>query len=586
MKQRTIQSTLLTTYSIILITAFLTFSTYFVLQEANRIETQTLSGMSQNAANISTSMDNEVEKLNIVSMNVAYSRLIKASFTDYDAISMSGTKMLEDILTTVIGPNKPVDQINLYTMSDYMFASGVNNGIVEEDVKRYSWYRDVISSKRYLIKFTGRDKFISQFFTDIHGKNFISIFRIYYDLFQTPQGVVEVKKNVRQVCWGAIQYEPLHNEKVYIYDSLGNLIYPVLSEKDYFSLVKGNPSDNMIISQDPSKVFYKEYVFSKYSGFTGFTTVIVVEQSQLLFFNADFLLNTGVLTALMIMLSVALSYIAANRITLPIKRIVREVRTFTLAEERKKINIHTKIIELNSLYDEFHKMQKELFESMNNQLLLQNQEMQSRMLALHSQMNPHFLFNSLSAVQSMADEHMTKEIVAMCQSICNILRYISSDKEQLVDLEQELKHTEDYLNCMSIRYHGDFSYELNIPKEMNCVKVPKLCLQLIVENSIKYATSLRPPWHVSVKGQLNKSGFTLSIADNGPGFDEETITAIHKEIRYIRESGLLPTLEIKGMGLKNIYLRFLLLYPQKIVFNIENILPNGACVTIGVEDES
>ena len=115
-------------------------------------------------------------------------------------------------------------------------------------------------------------------------------------------------------------------------------------------------------------------------------------------------------------------------------------------------------IELNELYDSFIEMQHELVDSLNKQLLLKNQEMQSKMLALQSQMNPHFLFNSLQTIQSMADGNMNEEIVIMCQSMSNILRYISSDSDTTVPLSDEIHYTDDFLKCMAIRYSNDLHY--------------------------------------------------------------------------------------------------------------------------------
>ena len=89
--------------------------------------------------------------------------------------------------------------------------------------------------------------------------------------------------------------------------------------------------------------------------------------------------------------------------------------------------------------------------------------MQARMLALQAQMNPHFLYNSLSTIQAMADEGMDRQIMDMCQSMSRILRYISSDKEQLVTVDQEIKYTIDFLKCMKARFDDDLIYNIVIP---------------------------------------------------------------------------------------------------------------------------
>jgi len=276
-----------------------------------------------------------------------------------------------------------------------------------------------------------------------------------------------------------------------------------------------------------------------------------------------------------------IAYFAARHITNPIDLIYKQVASFRLDQAHTKANIHTSIYELNSLNDGFYDMQEKLRESIERQLLLQNQEMQSKMLALQSQMNPHFLFNSISAIQSMAEEGMDKEIIVMCQAIANLLRYISSDSDKLVPLQTELKHTENYLTCMMIRYQEDLTYSVDVPESMLPLKIPKLCIQLLVENAIKFSTSIKPPWHIKIRGFVVDNCYYISVIDNGPGFDPETILTIEEKIRQIDKSGLLPSLEIKGMGLMNIYIRLKILNSTNFTFRLENLESGGASVTIG-----
>jgi hypothetical protein len=95
---------------------------------------------------------------------------------------------------------------------------------------------------------------------------------------------------------------------------------------------------------------------------------------------------------------------------------------------------------------------------------------------------------------------MDDEIVVMCQSMANLLRYISADSEQLVPLNTELSYTENYLTCMIICYQEDLTYSIEVHEEMREVKIPKLCIQLLVENAIKFSTTIKSPWHIKIKG--------------------------------------------------------------------------------------
>ncbi|NCC69196.1 MAG: hypothetical protein EOM14_13580 [Clostridia bacterium] len=287
------------------------------------------------------------------------------------------------------------------------------------------------------------------------------------------------------------------------------------------------------------------------------------------------------LTAASFVFAFALSYFAANRITVPIQRIYMEMQHISLDGYMRKTSLKTNAIELTVLYESFIDMQHKLVDSLNKQLLLKNQEMQSKMLALQSQMNPHFLFNSLQTIQSMADANMNSEIVVMCQSMSNILRYISSDTNATVALGDEITYTDDFLRCMSIRYSNYLYYSFDFPEQMRSVLVPKLCIQPLVENSMKYCTTLLPPYRIRVSGAVKNGSYAITVTDNGPGFTEEALELIAQKIREIDETGLLPSLEIKGMGLMNIYLRFKILYGPGVVFQIQNLDAGGTSITIG-----
>ena len=118
--------------------------------------------------------------------------------------------------------------------------------------------------------------------------------------------------------------------------------------------------------------------------------------------------------------------------------------------------VDSDIREIQTLHTSFSRMQETLSGHVAKLLELQNQEMQSRMLALQAQMNPHFLFNSIQAIQAMADEGMDAEIAEMCQSMAGILRYVSSDSAQLVPLEKEIRQRISRILSAMMAYRPGF----------------------------------------------------------------------------------------------------------------------------------
>ncbi len=584
MFRKTIKFNMIVTYSLIILIPFLILSTYLITTESQKINSRTFSALRQNCNTLTDSMEREIAQMNLVSLNIAYSNLIKNAFNNYliNKNDHEKLKAINELLSNSIGPNRLVDQANLYSNIGTVIATGLYNNTYNYPVEQMPWYELAKSGNgNRILSYTGDDPYISRYTTDQYGKLFLSLSRKYFGSYNSVQGYIEVKKSVKQVLSQTVNYKSVYGEQVIVFDSSGAVIYPYSSEKDSFHYIF-----EKIAGNKPSVDFTRVSDGGSNQCFTftrsddGIITAIVISENDLFMPRDSYILSVFLFTLISITLAFILSYFAANQITVPIDRIYKEIQHINLNGYMLKSNLNTKAIELNVLYDSFIDMQHKLVDSLNKQLMLKNHEMQSKMLALQSQMNPHFLYNSLQTIQAMADADMNKEIIIMCQSMSNILRYISSDTDTTVFLADEIKYTKDFLSCMIIRYNNDLYYTIELPEALYDLKVPKLCIQPLVENSIRFCTTKLPPYHISIKGSISNGNYYITVTDNGPGFSPESLTSINTKIAEIDSTGLLPSLEIKGMGLLNIYLRFKLLYGSDVTFMIENT-DGGARITVG-----
>lgn len=603
-KDNTIQSTLFFTYAIILFISFIVFSLFFIYWQVHKIKSETFVSVEQTAQNLSASIDRELQMLDTVSMNVSYSNLVKERFSSYVNYRLvfldsdfkedakynyiNNIKVLGDLLTAIIGPKRPVDQINIYAMNGSVFASGLDNSARIENINEKAWYNKVINGKgTKVITQSTYDEHLSKYFSSSEGKAFISLSRVYFSTLNVPQGIIEVKKNFKEVFKDLLHYHPTFEEKIYVFNQTGEVVFPISQQSafiDYYFSVLPKLNDTHPIFQIKNPHSHKnEFIKFVKSDYSELTTVIVIDKNKL-FTPLNTFISTIALASIFILIGASmLSFLAAKFITTPLHNIYKKMRSFDFDKLSEDIapDISTNIIEFKTLNQGFQKMQVKLKTSLSNQLLLQKQEMQSKMLALQSQMNPHFLYNSLSTLQAMAAENMNEEIIMMCQTISKLLRYISSDKESLVPLKAELSHTLDYLTCIEMRYEGDLFYTVDIPDELLEIQLPKLSLQPIVENAVKFVSKTSPPWKVHIKGSIENGIWKISVFDNGPGFSKEKMLDIEQKIKHINTTNLLPSLELNGMGLMNIYIRFKILYQEDIVFELNNALPHGAHVMIG-----
>lgn len=599
-RKKSVQRTLQYVFFLIITVIFLAYMGYFVYSESRKITTEAFESVSRDTQTTSAFADEEIRNINTVMQNVAYSNLVKEHFLAYlnrpgsdndsDHYDVQNVKVLTDLLTAIIGPTRPVDQIYLYPLDKGCVGVGLDNSISDIPVKEMEWYEDLSNSDSNRFVFCDQDQRLDKYFSYSEGSRFLTVCSVYQSSFYKPQGVIEVKRSIASLSSRLKNIDTgTYNEKVYIYDQAGNNIYNSASD-DMDTVYAGLLKDKDLPDDVPRQIPYGDdtHLFVYVSSYSGFTTVISINDHDLYRPIFDYIKANLLIFVLFIVLIMLLSYVVSRIITTPVMKMYSSISS--LHETKGNIlegtldNIDTNIIELDTLYSAIVEMHAQAKASMNREIVLNNQRLQSQILALQSQMNPHFLYNSLATISAMADEGMNREVISMCQTISRILRYISSDKEPLVSINEDIIHATDYLECMKMRYGDDLIYDINIPETMKELMIPKLCLQLIVENSVKYTTkNVKSPWRISVTGRITGIYWEITVTDNGNGFTSEDLNEINEKIDYINRTDLLPDLEINGMGLMNIYIRFKTLYHGKHIFRVSNNATGGALVTIGGE---
>ena len=603
---RSLKFTLFFNYSVIILSVFILYSIIFSVNISDSIRNTTLAEIESRSLSIRNDIEREIQKMDMVSMNVLYSNLAKQNFAEYlhytiqkrygveddeaaKITSAQNAKILTDVLLAIIGPKRPVKQIYLYGLDTGMFGTGIDNMYHPVSVTSKEWHPLVVSQRgEKFITLPHRDSMVSKLYTSDPNVYYISLCRMYFDKFNTPQGIVEVKQSYDVVFEKGIEFVKNSNNRLLIFNNRGDKVFPLDSANEdfYYKVARQNPGTGTINVMNET-TGQKELLKIECSEYTGFISVFILDQRQL-FAPLNNLNNiSALLTVAFLFVSLILSFVVTKRISSPINRMSAEIHALNLETitENASEKSDYKINEINELYDSFQVMRSKLGDSMNKLLLAQSHEMQSKMLALQSQMNPHFLYNSLSTISAMAGEGLDGEIIMMCENMSDMLRYISSDSEELVPLYEELNYTQKYLECMCIRYRGKLTYEFDVAEEIRAVKVPKLVVQLLTENAVKFGTKVRPPWKIRITGTKVNTGWRISVSDTGPGFEKEVLESISEKVYAINSTNLLPSLELEGMGLMNIYIRLQLKYKNEAVFFVSNRDCGGAEIVIGGSDE-
>lgn len=297
---------------------------------------------------------------------------------------------------------------------------------------------------------------------------------------------------------------------------------------------------------------------------------------------AVYIAFAAVIFVLLNILLLLVTYKISAKVTEPIKALSRRIEKFSFNSDENEIDalrfFQTDIDELNVLSDTIVKMQEKIRDSMEEIISLRSYEIQSQLLSLQAQMKPHFLYNTLMTIASMAEEGSNDRIPAICGHITNMLRYISSSTAAGVLMAEEISHIRDYVCIMKERF-PQTEVEYNIPIELLDLVIPKLVIQPLVENSFKYCDRLN--CKINISGCIEGQKWRIAVSDNGIGFSEDKINEIMAKCADSLRNYRLHSLEIEGMGLANIYSRLKIYYGENMIFRIYNNSGEGSTVEIG-----
>lgn len=178
--------------------------------------------------------------------------------------------------------------------------------------------------------------------------------------------------------------------------------------------------------------------------------------------------------------------------------------------------------ELGKLTDNFNRMTEELKEHVENMVQKQKDIKDMQIQLFQTQLNPHFLYNTLDSIKWTARLHRLDDISLMAENLAYILQY-SIRSEQFVPLRKEMEIIENYIEVQKIRFLGKFSYEAEIPEELADCIVPKLMLQPIVENSIIHGLAEKESGTISVYADQVGETIHIYVTDDGAGISPEVI---------------------------------------------------------------
>ncbi|MGG1517551.1 histidine kinase [Paenibacillus oryzisoli] len=277
-----------------------------------------------------------------------------------------------------------------------------------------------------------------------------------------------------------------------------------------------------------------------------------------------------------LIISVILTYFAASSITRRISSLRKLMKTMQLTNDfgvRAQVSGTDEVADLGN---SFNNLLGHLAQSIHDHAETRVLQHRAVISALQSQINSHFLYNTLETINSMAVIARQPHIGHVAVNLANMLRYTSDYKHVQVTVGEELQHLENYLKIMKVRYKDEVTYEVDMPPGLLTAICTKALLQPLVENCIKHGRETTgESVHIRISGWLTEEGkLTLSVRDNGAGFTEETLQRLSGEQADQQASHD----HFKQVGLSNLIYRMRMFYHQEAILHFDNSAVDGGAV--------
>lgn len=285
------------------------------------------------------------------------------------------------------------------------------------------------------------------------------------------------------------------------------------------------------------------------------------------------------LTTCIIVLIFFISYYYSKRMLAPLMQLRDSMRDIQSGDLCVRVPI-THDDEIGELCTAFNDMVSEISSLTNRVYKSQELLLESEIKALQSQINPHFLYNSLDSCLWLMRLNRQEEAVTMLSALSKLFRIALSKGHDLIAVKEELEHVKNYLVIQSMRYKQKLSYSIQIDPDLvdsvGSLYMPKLIIQPLVENCIYHAYSPEQSQiNITIRLTPEEGRLKFSITDDGQGIQPEPLTILKN---YLSNDSSIDN--SSGYGLKNIYTRLQMYFLNNCTFTIDSTYMEGTEVTI------
>lgn len=508
--------------------------------------------MQQQISTMNSSIQIYNNLCNYISFHQTVTRILEKNYESSYDMYCDFQELLEPLIASMQYFHGSVERITLYTNNKIIEYGTAINSLHE--IEHEEWYREII-----------KDKEIHWFCQQLEKKIFLA--RVIPSIEDgSGMNIIYVEINYDRFFSDLTKMSD-SNYGLFLIGDRNQTLYEYQEFEEKYEVMKVTAHE--FLDRKDNNQFPYFIVKNQLKG-TGWTLYI---------YRPEIILQYTILPVIMISIVVAVVALTFSVIMLIVltRLLVREI--IRLKDTMKKVEEGDLQIELQSgsndeigeLIRGFNKMITKIRNLIEQVYEAQIRQKDYEMKALQAQINPHFLYNTLSLINWKAIEAEQEDISKVTLALSSFYRTSLNKGDNELTFREEIENLRSYLEIQLMMHDYEFDIEIHVDKEVNECKTLNLMLQPMIENAIDHGIDLKPNGRGKITVDLRKEGeeIVLKVADNGVGMDEHAIQTI-------------LTKQSKGYGIRNVNERIKLYYGQQYHLVITSKLGEGTEIMLRV----
>ncbi|MCZ8519885.1 cache domain-containing sensor histidine kinase [Paenibacillus caseinilyticus] len=540
-----------------------------------------------------------------ISGNFDLQRLVAEPVPKDPPLRFINERTITNTLGAIYYSREDMVGIHVISYSGPIYSYGNSMSVIDPDYAQSAWYKELQES-------TGEIRWFGVYpnsvIDQLEKRPVFAFGRQLYDLSQhKPIGVILIETDADQALAALSNLKLSPNSEAYIVSPDGRVVAstkPAGEEGSAPLLGPGkiprpdNEGDVVVDSRDG------RLAVAGRPEMADWTVLSLTPDSDMkveLDETRDFLL---IMLSVLVVVATALATFVSRTISSPLKRLIQEMKQVEIGNFRGLLHVKS-YEEINILVASFNQMVHRMDDLIERVKLSSISEKNAQLQALQSQVNPHFLYNTLDMIYWMLDEKENDRLGRVVLSLSHMFRYSSHwEGSSEVTLREERDQMRHYLTIIKSRLEGRLTVYVDIEERWLDYRLPKMTLQPIIENAVKHG--LEP---LNCEGVLRvyteQSGGSLHIVirDNGPGMDRATLLrlqetlggealSVAKELALEEAAdgpkavngaaGAAGAKGRRGIGLQNVHRRLVLMFGEAYGVQVSSAPDEGTVVTVAM----